>query len=309
MNAETKLIGIFGHPVGHSLSPLFMNEALKVLGSNSVYIAFDVEEHVLEYAVKSIRSLGWTGANVTIPHKQAVSAFLDAVDEDARAIGAVNCVVNREGSLLGCNTDHIGFRDSLDKRGFRLDSIAAVLIGCGGAARGVLFALVRGGVGKVYLINRSESRAHELAAWADDNLGFGGVEYVGNGNDSVRERDERCATPGKTAIGRALADASLVVNTTPVGMFRSGAASDVSPLSAETVFRPGCLVYDLVYNPRKTELLRRAEAGGASTMDGLPMLIQQGLHSLALWFPGREDRIFSLERKLLGVCTRALGRR
>jgi shikimate dehydrogenase len=308
MNAETKLIGIFGHPVGHSLSPLFMNVALKALGSNSVYLAFDVEERALGEAVKSLRSLGWTGANVTIPHKQAVSEFLDAVDEDARAIGAVNCIVNREGSLLGRNTDHVGFRASLDKSGFRLASIAAVLIGCGGAARGVLFALVRGGVRKVYLINRTESRARELAAWADDRLGFGGVEYVGDGRETAREGDGGSGPSGNAAIGKALAEASLVVNTTPVGMLRPGTTPDASPISAEAGFRAGCLVYDLTYNPRRTELLRRAEAGGASTMNGLPMLIQQGLHSLALWFPGRDDRIFSLEGKLLRKCARALER-
>jgi shikimate dehydrogenase len=308
MNAETKLIGIFGHPVGHSLSPLFMNEALKVLGSNSVYLAFDVRESALGDAVKALRSLGWTGANVTIPHKQAVCSLLDAVHEDACAIGAVNCVVNREGSLLGCNTDHLGFRASLDKKGFGLDSIAAVLIGCGGAARGVLFALVRGGVRKVYLMNRTESRALELAAWADDRLGFGGVEYIGDGHGIAREGYGGSGKPKKAAIDKALAEASLVVNTTPVGMLRAGATSDASPLSAEAVFRPGCLAYDLIYNPRRTEFLRRAEAGGASTMSGLPMLIQQGLHSLALWFPDGEDSIFALERKLLRVCERALER-
>jgi shikimate dehydrogenase len=246
---------------------------------------------------------------VTIPHKQAVSDLLDVVHEDARAIGAVNCIVNGEGTLIGYNTDHIGFRASLDKRGFRLGSIAAALIGCGGAARGVLFALVKGGVRKVYLINRTESRALEFAAWADARLGFGGVEYIGDGRENARGGDTGSGAPEKASFKKAIAEASIVVNTTPVGMLRGGATPGSSPIDVEVDFRPGSLVYDLIYNPRRTELLKRAEARGASTMNGLPMLIQQGLHSLALWFPGSKDRIFSLEGKLLRFCERALGRR
>jgi shikimate dehydrogenase len=300
MDSETKLIGLFGHPVGHSLSPSFMNAALKALGVNCVYLAFDVEGRALGEAVKSLRLFGWKGANVTIPHKQEVAGFLDLVDEDARTIGAVNCIVNRDGALLGCNTDHLGFRVTLDKRGFRLGAITAALIGCGGAARGVLFALAKGGVGKVYLINRTERRALELAAWADARLGFARAEYIGDGS-------KECAD---SAL-KALAEASLVVNTTPVGMLRRegtpGSPSvEASPLGAEFDFRPGVLVYDLIYNPRKTAFLKMAEARGASTMNGLPMLIQQGLHSLALWFPGRTNDIFSLEGKLLRMSARAL---
>jgi shikimate dehydrogenase len=305
MNSETKLIGLLGHPVGHSLSPLFMNDALKTLGVNCVYLAFDVEGSALGEAVESLRLLGWRGANVTIPHKQEVTGFLDHVDEDARAIGAVNCIVNRDGSLHGCNTDHLGFRAALDKRGFRLGSITAALIGCGGAARGVLFALVRGGVRRVYLINRTESRALELAAWADGRLGFGGVEYIGDGRGAAREGGSGTRASRNAAFGKALAESSLVVNATPVGMLPAG----VSPLGAEVDFRPGALVCDLIYNPRKTALLERAATRGASTMNGLPMLIQQGLLSLALWFPGREGDVFSLEGKLLRLCARALERR
>jgi shikimate dehydrogenase len=319
VDAATRLIGLFGHPVGHSLSPSFMNEALAALGANCVYLAFDVEADSLGEAVNSLRLLRCKGANVTIPHKQAVTEFLDAVDEDARTIGAVNCVVNRNGSLIGRNTDHLGFRDTLAARGFSPRSAAAALIGCGGAARGVLFTLVRGGVGKVFVVNRTEQRALELAAWADRALGFGGVEYIGWQSHASRDGNAG-ATPGAdSAFRKALSEANLVVNTTPVGMRRARESAGegsvpaqagvaASPLGGDVKLRRGALVYDLVYNPRVTPLLAWAGARGASTLNGLPMLVLQGLHSLALWFPEREREVFSLERRFLGVCERTLRR-
>jgi shikimate dehydrogenase len=294
VDAGTKLIGIFGHPVLHSLSPLFMNEALHSLGLNCAYLAFDVEGGRLDGAVRALKTLGWVGSNVTIPHKHAAAALVDSLSEDAAAIGAVNCIVNRGGSLEGHNTDHLGFVDPLRERGLALEGSTVALLGCGGAARGVLYALAKGRAAKVYLINRTEKHAREFVAWAGESLGYRTIDYAGGYGEAG----------GNASLDRALGEALLVVNTTPVGMHpREG----ISPIPRGTAFREGALAYDIIYNPYKTEFLRIAELGGATALNGLPMLINQGLHSLALWFPERGPEIFALSTKLLQLAAGALG--
>ena len=294
MDAGTKLIGIFGHPVHHSLSPLFMNEALKSLEINCAYLAFDVEGGRLDGAIRALKTLGWVGSNVTIPHKQAAAALVDSLSEDAAAIGAVNCIVNRGGSLEGHNTDHLGFVEPLRERGLALEGSTVALIGCGGAARGVLYALAKEKAAKVYLINRTEKHAREFIAWAGESLRYRTIDYIGGYGGAG----------GNAALGRAVGEARLVVNTTPVGMHPRGGSS---PIPRGIAFHEGALAYDIIYNPFKTEFLRSAVSGGAAALNGLPMLIHQGLHSLALWFPERGPEIFALRAKLLRLAAGALG--
>jgi len=294
VDAGTKLIGIFGHPVHHSLSPLFMNEALKSLGINCAYLAFDVEGGRLDGAVRALKTLGWVGSNVTIPHKQAAAALVDSLSEDAAAIGAVNCIVNRGGSLVGHNTDHLGFVDPLRERGLALEGSTVALIGCGGAARGVLYALAKEKAAKVNLINRTEKNAREFIAWAGESLGYRTIDYVGG-----------CGgTGGNAALRKAVGEARLVVNTTPVGMHPQEGSS---PIPRGIAFHEGAFAYDIIYSPFKTEFLRSAVLGGAAALNGLPMLIHQGLHSLALWFPERGPEIFALRAKILRLAAGALG--
>jgi shikimate dehydrogenase len=277
ISAATGLIGLFGHPVEHSLSPLFMNRALKALHLNSVYLAFDVHPEEVEYAVDSLRVLGLRGVNVTIPHKKAVLHSIDSVEEDARFIGAVNCIKNDGGVLHGHNTDHLGFLKPLEKRHLKIRGLNACVLGCGGAARSVLYALVNEGIEKVYLVNRTETRAEEFLLWVTEVLNFQNITYIGN---------MRCLTQD------IVDDSPLLINTTPVGMFPH---TGECPMPEGLSLTSRHVVYDLIYNPWETMLLQRSAGHGAKTINGFEMLIVQGLYSLLHWFPDKKEKIFLLQ--------------
>lgn len=288
IDAGTGLLGLLGHPVEHSLSPLFMNRALEELSLNFRYLAFGIPPPDLEAAVAGLRSLGLRGANVTIPHKQAVIPLLDRIDGEARSIGAVNCITRRGGGLAGGNTDHLGFIKPLADRRVDLREARALVIGCGGGARAVVYALVREGIGELVLANRSGRRARELLAWCGEELGFRKASWIGPGTAVTQELADRC---------------NLVVNTTPVGMFPR---TRDCPVAGNLVFGPGRVVYDLVYNPPETRLLALARRGGAEAVNGLDMLVTQGLYALARWFPWKKEQIFSLQHDIITYTRRRL---
>ena len=281
MRGGPSLTGLFGHPVEHSLSPLFMNYIFRTLEMNALYVAFDIMPEHIKDAIRALKALNFTGANITIPHKRPAFEYADEITQDARIIGAVNCLVHREGALLGNNTDHQGFIAPLEHRKVTLKKSSVLLIGCGGAARSVLYALVRKGVREVRLLNRTEKNARDFITWSKKNLGFSDVSLIG----------------GKDALTQSqLNEADLIVNTTPVGMFPHG---EENPLHGDLLFSPNHTVYDLIYNPWKTALLRKAERDGATALNGFEMLILQGLHSLALWYPERRDDFFSLRERVI----------
>lgn len=260
-----KIFALFGHPVAHSVSPLMHNRAFEELGLNCCYLAFDVKTEDLDVAVKAIRALGLGGANITIPHKERVVQYLDEVEEQARLIGAVNTVINRDGCMVGYNTDAPGFLESLRcEAGFVPSGKGVVILGAGGAARAVAFALAFSGVKSLGIFNRNPSRAEELGKDISD-LAVCKVE-TGDLNG--------------IALRRALAKADLLVNATSVGMYPNVAES---PLQDISHLRPGMLVCDLVYNPLKTRLLQEAEKRGCRTCSGLGMLVYQGALAFELW--------------------------
>lgn len=281
INPVTGLIGLYGHPVEHSLSPFFINFALKRLELNFLYLAFDIESRFLREAACSMRALGLKGVNVTIPHKRSVMEHLDHIHDDAAAMGAVNCIINRNGKLHGRNTDFLGFIEPLKNRNIFIRGASVCLVGCGGAARSALYALVKEGVGKIYLINRTEKNAKDFIEWSVNNLNFDKITYSG--------------TP-ESASGSNLIGVQLLINTTPLGMFPY---IDACPLPVDFSFSGVETVYDLVYNPWKTELLKRAENGGAGTINGFEMLIVQGLYSLSYWFPDRKNEIFTMRETIV----------
>jgi shikimate dehydrogenase len=270
------LTGLFGHPVAHSLSPFFVNLVFHRLGIPSVYLAFDIAPASVAGAFAALRILDFRGVNVTVPHKTAAFRHVDRLAEDASGIGAVNCIVHREGTLVGHNTDHLGFTAPLDKNGIDLSGKRALLVGCGGAARSVLYALHKKGVKEVVLVNRTERNAADFLEWSRNTIGFQDIRYAG---------DE------KSLDQKILGGADLVINTTPVGMYPDAAGIPVPPALR---FSPNQIVYDLIYNPRTTGLLKKARAEGAFGIDGLAMLTYQGLHSIALWFPEKSGRVFRL---------------
>lgn len=261
----TKRAILIGHPVGHSISPTFQQAAFDHLSLDAVYEAMDVDASALPEVMESLRGPDVIGANVTVPHKEAVIPFLDEAADDVLVIGAANTIVNRDGVLVGYNTDVAGFIRSLRERGgFEPAGKSALVLGAGGAARAVAVALAGEGAASIFIANRTVERAQALLE---------SLRPLGNFAEAV---------PMNTDAVRALARSSqIIVNCTSMGM-TGGPEPDGSPLKAEDV-PSHALVFDLVYNPRETPLLREAVRAGARVLGGLSMLVYQGAASFELW--------------------------
>ncbi len=261
----TRVYGIIGDPVAHSLSPQMHNRAFAVCRLNCCYVPFKVAVADLQAAVAAVRALGLGGINVTIPHKQRVMACLDEIDRSAALIGAVNTIVNRDGRLTGYNTDGTGWLASLRlDAGFEPAGKRVVLLGAGGAARAVSFGLVQSGVGSLDIFDLDARRAERLA---DDLAMVAGCPVAAG------------EMAGDT-LPAALAVADLLINATPAGMFPEDQAEPpVDP--RQLASQP--LVYDLVYNPADTRLLKEASVLGCRVLNGTGMLLYQGALAFELW--------------------------
>lgn len=260
VDSHTIFYGVLGDPIRHSKSPVMIGRAFREAGVNAVYGAFHVRLDQLEEAVRGVRALGFRGVNVTIPHKVNVMPYLDELDETAKAAGAVNTIVNEDGTLIGYNTDGIGYVRSLkEESGVSLAGARILMLGAGGAARGVAHALAAERPERIVIANRSVAKAEELA------------ESVGN--------RARCEGIGWEGIDHIIGSVDLIVNTTPIGMHPNAEAIPVDP----SRIRAGTVVSDLVYNPMKTKLLREAETRGAKAHGGLGMLVFQGAYAFEYW--------------------------
>ena len=266
MRGSTKVVGVFGFPVEHSLSPAMHNAAFAALRLSFLYVPFAVAPENLEPALRGLNALGIVGVNLTIPHKEAVLPFLDEITDEARAIGAVNTVHVTGGRLLGDNTDGRGFFEPLREMGVSVTGRSVVVLGAGGAARAVVFRLVHEGA-HVTLVNRTPERAERLAADAAPT-GTGTVRTLTFELHDAKE------------LGKRIAESELLVHTTRVGMSPHSDALPPVPLEA---FHSDLLVYDLVYNPVETELLKQARARGCSTLTGVKMLVFQGAAAFERW--------------------------
>ena len=256
-------LGIIGHPIGHSISPVFQQAALDHLGIDGTYQPWDVAPDAVEAFVQGLRERDVLGINVTVPHKEAVVPFLDEVDEWAATAGAVNTIVNRQGRLTGHNTDGVGFLRSLqDGGGFDPAGKRVLILGAGGAARGVVLALARARAGLLVIANRTAERADRLAALAEEN----GVS---------------ASAILLLEVARAAKSADLIVNCTSVGM--SHGPDEAGSLLTANQIPSTCLVNDLVYNPLQTNLLREASNAGAAILGGIQMLVYQGAASFEMW--------------------------
>jgi len=271
-SGSTALVGVLGDPVRHSLSPAMHNAALAALGLDWVYLALPVAAADLATVVAALEALDCRGLNVTIPHKQAVAALAAELSPLAQRLGAVNTLVRRPGGgWLGTNTDVEGFLAPL-REGERPGQ-RAVVLGCGGSALAVLAGLEQLGFSSIAVAGRNATALAALQAGCRDWLPA--LEPLA----WTTADDER--------LLQALAQADLVVNCTPVGMASTSdpLAANRSPLTAAALdrLRPGSGVYDLIYTPRPTALLRKAAERGCRTWDGLEMLVQQGAAALRLW--------------------------
>jgi shikimate dehydrogenase len=265
---------VIGFPIRHSLSPVFQQAAFDFHGIAAQYEAWETPPEMLVAAVERLRRPDHLGANVTVPHKQAVMAMLDDVHPLARRIGAVNTIVNQDGRLVGYNTDAAGFLQGLEREaGYGVADKRALVVGAGGAARAVAFALLEGGVADLAIANRRPERAAALASDLQAQGSPVAIESLGTGFDD---------------LSMAVAKADLLVNATSVGM-RHTAEEGASPVPPP-LLRRDLFVYDLVYNPPETVLLRAAAAIGAPALNGLPMLIYQGAEAFTLW-TGRQAPI------------------
>lgn len=265
IDAETNVVTLLGHPVEHSRSPHIHNTAFRAQGVNAVYVASPVRPDALSEGVNGLRALRFLGANVTVPHKEAVRPLLDDVSERATALGAVNTIVREEDRLRGDNTDVEGFLTPLADQGEQpLDGRAMLVFGAGGAARAVVYGLLdRYEPERLTLVARRSEQAEALAADLD---GY-------DSNDALRVSTFDDAAP-------AVRSSRLLVNATPLGM---APKTDGHPWTNGEDFGPDQVAYDLVYTPEKTRFLEDAAAQGATVIGGLDMLVEQAAASFRQW--------------------------
>jgi shikimate dehydrogenase len=294
ISGRTALVGVLGDPVRHSLSPAMHNAALAELGLDWVYLALPVAAAALPGALRTLAALDCRGLNVTIPHKQAAADLADTLCPLATRLGAVNTLVPRpEGGWWGTNTDVEGFREPLQEAlaaGEGWGGRRALVLGCGGSARAVVAGLVELGLAAVQLAGR---RPAAVAAFMADCRPWAPAL-------------EALPWPeGGDGLAAALAQADLVVNTTPVGMAAGRSGDDTNPAPCPLgpaeleALRPGTVVYDLIYTPRPTRLLQAAAGRGCRSLDGLEMLVRQGAAALRLWSGQTEVPLAAMRRAAL----------
>jgi len=273
---NTRLAGVIGWPVSHSLSPRIHGFWLRELGIDGAYVPFPVKPEAVEEAITGLAALGLAGANVTVPHKEAVIPIMDDLDRTARRLGAVNTiVVGDDGRLVGHNSDGYGFLENLKTNApdWSADLGPAVVLGAGGAARAIVGALIDAGVPEIRLMNRTRSRAESIA----EDFGEPGIK-VGDWN----------------TLPAYLGDAAVLVNTTSLGM------KGQPPLAIDLAqLPPDAVVNDIVYAPLATDLLKTARERGNIVVDGLGMLLHQARFGFTAWFGGEPIVTEALRRFVL----------
>lgn len=265
ITGKTKLLGVIGYPIEHSLSPVMHNAAIAQLGIDYVYLPFPIKPEDLHTAIQGFAAIGVVGFSVTIPHKQAILRFLSAVEPIAQAVGAVNTVIKKNNSWIGTNTDVEGFLAPLQAHQQNWSQKIAVILGNGGAARAVVAGCAKLGCAEIHVVGRNVQRLRDFSqSWENSPLQV---------NLNVHRWDE---------LPELIPQADLLVNTTPIGMYPK---IDESPLSAAEManLSSQAIAYDLIYTPNPTKFLQQAQKIGVTAIDGLEMLVQQGAAALKIW--------------------------
>ncbi len=265
-DSETKLYGLLGKTLSHSISPSLHNNGFRDLDLNAIYLMLEVKDRDLEEYILSLKNLNFAGWNVTIPYKEEIIPYLNGFSSLARDAEAVNTVLNRRGRLTGYNTDVIGFQRQIEEAGFVVKGKRAVIIGAGGAAKAAAAALIHLHLAEVTIINRTLENAAEV------------VETFREKTDKV-EFDYKALK--ESEYKDKIKNADLIINTTPVGMYSKKGNNNIA-INPEYLNEKQFVV-DLIYNPLKTELLKEAEKRGAQIGNGLPTLIYQAEASFKLW--------------------------
>ncbi len=263
---EPNIVGVIGHPIKHSLSPFMHNTAFELAGLNYIYLSFDVVQAQLANALKGIVALDIKGFNVTLPFKETIIELLDEISEEASVVGAVNTIVNDTGRLFGYNTDTNGVWETLMPYKEKINDNVVSILGSGGAARSVIYILIRKfNPKKIVIINRTLQRAESLADYFTSKMNFSEFETL------------ELVPPD---ISGTLAESSLIINTTSLGLFPK---IDDTPFELGEAFHQDQIVFDVIYNPLKTKFLTLAEEKGAKVLNGLKMFVEQGARAYELW--------------------------
>ena len=282
ISSRTRICGIIGDPIEHTMSPVMHNAAFKDKGVDYVYLAFRVKKEELGKAIEGMRALNIRGFNITIPHKVAAIQYLDELDRLADKIGAINTIVNNNGVLKGYNTDATGFLQALLERGIDPKEKRAVILGAGGASRAISFVLAERGASLV-IFNRTWDKAKVCAGRVS----------------GIFQRGATALKLNRENLATALSEADILVNTTSVGM----SPNDNGTLIASNLLKPSLAVFDIVYNPIKTRLQREAERAGATVISGLEMLVWQGALAFEQW-TGRRAPVELMRGEVIKVLQR-----
>lgn len=284
ITGHTKLTGLLGSPVEHSISPMMHNTSFEALGLDYVYLCFDVNEDSLKETVSGLRAMDVKGFNLTMPNKNKVLEYLDEISPAARCIGAVNTVENRNGMFIGHNTDGVGFMRSVREEGIDVKGKTITLMGIGGAATAICTQAALDGAGAIHIYARSTSR------------------YLPRIREVIRKLSEQVSCDiqildnnDHTALKKSLEESVLLVNATSVGMAPD---TDACILPDSSFLRPSLAVADIIYNPWETRLLSMAGRIGCTVFNGYSMLLYQGAEAFRIW-TGREMPV-ELVRKALG---------
>jgi shikimate dehydrogenase len=281
-----KRFAVIGHPVSHSLSPLLHGKAFELLRLDCSYEAVDVLPENLPHTISSLRGQRFEGLNVTLPHKEATAKLMDTISDEAKAVGAVNTVTFTSGRSAGDNTDVYGFAASVEPVRSTIEGQAVLLLGAGGSARAVLYALLsQFNPSEIIVANRDVVRGREI---------------VSHFASHVRGPKLTTSSIEPTKLHPLIDRAALVVNCTSLGL---SPAAEGCPVSDDTVFHSGQVVLDLIYTPLQTRLLRLAEKSGARTISGLEMFLHQGARSFELWL-GQPMPIDALRPVIVGELER-----
>ena len=262
ISGKTRVCGVIGYPIGHTLSPTIQNAAFNHLKLDFVFLAFHVKAPELENAVQGMRGLSIHGLNVTMPHKNTIISYLDEVDSAVQFLGSANTILNKGGKLSGFNTDGVGALNALRENIVELSEKKVLLLGAGGAAKAIAFSFAQE-AGSLCILNRGPEKAAVLA----DALNHIFCKEIVGGALSP------------SAVQKKLQDAEILVNATSVGMHPHVDQSLVEP----QWLKPNMTVMDIVYNPVETKLAKDAKAAGAKVISGVEMLIYQGAASFKIW--------------------------
>ena len=263
---SSKIVGVIGHPIKHSYSPFMHNLAFKLTDSDFIYLPFDITSGNLKDALRGMVALGIKGFNVTIPHKEKVIPLLNNVSEGSSIVGAVNTIVNENGKLQGYNSDVHGILETLKPYKHEIEGSTVSIFGAGGAARSVVFTLIRYfHVKKIHIINRTVQRADTIKTYFSSKMLY-----------------EKIKTHSlfPPELVKVLSKSHLIINSSSIGMYPN---EDDSPTKIGESFNSNQIGFDIVYNPISTKLLKIASREGATTINGLKMFVEQGAKSFELW--------------------------